>query len=199
MAVHGDILFYRHDQVDLDDALRHQIEKLREQVDKLPEGLFSHKTDSEIATEVANAHSITGLTLDMTSAKANVREAPVEVRDHFERAMVRVPGLIATKSIKFTGDKELWTFRPNPWGMNPPHGEVRGDTITIGLSVPAQQSDQAVKYMDDTLAQIAENIQRQSAQIERHNASIAAHALPWIKARRDRLGQASDLLKKLGG
>jgi hypothetical protein len=69
----------------------------------------------------------------------------------------------------------------------------------IGMTVPAQQADQAAQYIEQTVAQLPDIIARQKALIDQHNASIAAQAMPWIQARRQRLGTASDLLKKLGG
>jgi hypothetical protein len=83
--------------------------------------------------------------------------------------------------------------------MNPPRGEIRGNMLVIGISVPTQQADEGARYIEQTIAQLPEYLQRQEAQIAQHNRSFAQHAMQWIKARRQRLGSASDLLKKLGG
>lgn len=201
MAALGDLLFYRRDQVGLDDVLRHQVGLLREKVDALPDKLFSEKTDEEIAQYIAKKHALEPLSVDFAAAKANVQETQVEVQDQFglNRGPIRVPGLLATKSIPFKGDPELWSLRTNPFNMNPPHGEVRGNMLIIGIAVPAQQTDEAARYIERTIAQIPEYLQRQEAQIAQHNASLAAASMQWIRARRQRLGSASDLLKKLGG
>jgi hypothetical protein len=55
------------------------------------------------------------------------------------------------------------------------------------------------RYINQTIAQIPEYLQRQEVQIAQYNGSLAQHAMQWIKARRQCLGSASDLLKKLGG
>jgi hypothetical protein len=201
MAALGDLLFYRRDQFGLDEALRHQVEVLRGKVDALPDKVFSEKTDEEIAQYLAKEHAIEPLSVDFAAATPNVQETQVEVRAEFgfNRGPMRVPGLVATKLIPFKGDPELWRLRTNPFNMNPPRGEVRGNTLIIGIAVPAQQADEAARYIERTLAQIPEYLQRQEAQIAQHNASLAATSIQWIKARRQRLGSASDLLKKLGG
>ena len=201
MSVLGDLLFYRRDQVGLDDVLRHQIEQLRGRIDALPERYFSERSDDEIAAHVAKQEAIEPLVVDFAAAEASVRELQVEVRDQFgfEREPIRAPGLEATKSIPFKGDTNLWHLRTNPWSMNPPRGEVRGDRLIIGISVPAHQAHEAARYIEDAITQIPEYLQRQEAQIARHNASLAAQAMQWIQLRRQRLGAASDLLKKLGG
>lgn len=201
MAVMGDRLFYRRDQVGLDDALRHKVDLLRSKVDAIPEKFFSEKSDDEIAAHVAKEQAIRPLVVDFDAATPSVQETQVEVHDRFgfDRGPVRIPGLLATKSIPFTGDPELWCLRTNPYTLNPPRGEVRDNKLVIGISVPAQQADEAARYIDETIAQIPEYLQRQEAQITQHNAFLAVHAMQWIKLRRRRLGSASDLLKKLGG
>lgn len=201
MAALGDLLFYRRDQVGLDDVLRQQVELLRGKVDALPDKLFSAKSDEEIAQYLAKEHALEPLSADFAAAEPNVQETQVEVHDQFgfNRGPIRVPGLLATKSIPFKGDPALWRLRTNPFNMNPPHGEVRGNMLIIGIAVPAQQADEAARYIERTIEQIPEYLQRQAAQIAQHNASLAAAAMQWIRARRQRLGSASDLLKKLGG
>jgi hypothetical protein len=201
MPVLGDLLFYRRDQVDLDHILRHQVELLSRKVDALPDKLFSAKSDDEIAAQVAKDAAVEPLQVDFASAVANVREVEVEVHDRFryDRDTVRVPGLEATKAIPFKGDKELWHLKTNPWGMNPPRGDVRRDTVVIGISVPTQESEAAAKYIEETIAMIPEYLQHQKTQIDAHNAGLAGHALQWVKMRRGRLSQASVLLKNLGG
>jgi len=201
MAVLGDLLFYRRDQVDLDDVLRHQVDLLRGRVDELPDKLFAEKTDEEVAGHIAAKYAIEPLKLDLSAAKAHVEEVQVAVHDRwgYERGSVRVAGLRATKSIPFTGAEDLWRLRTNPWNMNPPRGEVRGRNLIIGIEVAAQQADEAAKYIEDTIAQLPEYLQRQAAQIAPYNSGLAGNAMQWIKMRRARLGTASDLLKKLGG
>lgn len=201
MAVLGDLLFYRRDMVGLGDVLRHQIDQLRGKVDALPDKLFREKSDTEIAAHIAGEQAIAPLVADFDAATASVRETEVEVHDQFgfNSGPIRVAGLEATKSIPFTGDPELWRLHPNSWSSNPPRGDVRRDKLVIGMSVPAQQADRAAQYIEQTVTQLPDIIAQQKVLIDQHNASVAAQAMRWIQARRQRLGTASDLLKKLGG
>jgi hypothetical protein len=194
-------LFYRRDQVDLDAVLRHQADQLRSAVDALPDTTFAEKSDADIAAQVATSVAFRPLEVNFEAAVADVREVQVEVHDRFgfERGPIKVAGLRATKTIPFKGNPELWTLRTNPYNMNPPRGEVRGQTLVIGIDVPAQQVDEASRYIEDTLNSIPEYLDRQRAQIEAHNASLANRALPTIQQRRARLSQAADLLRKLQG
>jgi hypothetical protein len=121
MAALGDLLFYRRDQVGLDDVLRRQVELLPGNVDALPDKLFSEKSDQDIAQYLAKEHAVEPLSVDFAAAKPNVQETQVEVHDQFgfNRGPIRAPGLLATKSIPFKGDPALWRLRTNPFNMNP--------------------------------------------------------------------------------
>lgn len=201
MAIVGDLLFFRRDQVALDDVMRHEVAVLRNKVDALPDNLFADKSDEEIAANVAKEHALQPLSIDLAAATPNVEETQVEVEDQFgfRRGPIRVAGLLATKSIPFLGNSNLWHLRPNPYDMNPPRGLVQGNQLVIGISVPAAQADEGARYIANTIARIPQYLQSQGAQISQHNASLSTHAIQWIKARRQRLGSAADLLKKLGG
>lgn len=201
MAVLGDLLFYRGDMVGLGDLLRHHIEQLRTKVDVLPDKLFVENSDDEIAAQIAKAQEITPLVADFAAATAKVQETEVEVSDQFgfRRGPIRVAGLLATKTIPFTGDPALWRLHPNSWSSSPPRGDVRGNNLVIGITVPTQQTDQAAQYIERTIAELPDYLARQKVLLDQHNASLAAQAMPWIKARRQRVSAASDLLKKLGG
>jgi hypothetical protein len=197
MAAHGNLLFFSPDQGDLDSALRDKVNSLRRRVDALPHKTFVEKSDDEIAALVANEAAVQPLEVDFDSAQASVTETQVQTRPGFDAVLV--PGLKATKTVPFKGDRDLWSRRPNPWDMNPPRGDVHHDVLVVGISVPAQQADEAARHIKETLDRIPAYLQWQREQIERHNAGLTAQATQWIKMRRERLNRASDLLKQLGG
>ena len=202
MAVIGDLLFYRRDGVDLDAVIRHHNSRgLQDAVDALPGQTFKHLSDDQIADQMAEKLRIEPLELDVENAVPNVQETQVEVGDDygFGRGRIRVSGLRATKAIPFKGDPDLWSLRTNPYDLNPPRGQVRGQSVAVGMEVAAQQGDTAAQYIDAAIKSIAEYLKRQEAQLKPFNEGLKANALPMIQQRRARLGNASDLLKKLGG
>ena len=133
-----------------------------------------------------------------------MRETIVDVTGRFDYDMgdgrpARVPGLRATKTIPFRGEPQLWRMKTNPWGMNPPRGAVRSQTVTVGIEVPAAESEAARNYIEECVAKIPEYLDRQSAQIDQHNAGLRALVLPLIQQRRARLKEGDELRKKLQG
>ena len=203
MAVIGNLLFFQQRGPDLDDVLRHQSsgDGMRAAVERLPVSAFE-QTDEEIARQVEAEMAVTPLQVDFDGATAHVEETTVDVSREFEYGFSRggrVPSLAVTKTIPFSGDRQLWNLRTNPFDLNPPRGEVRQGEVRIGLIVATAQADRAAAYLDETIGKIKECLKRQEAQIAQHNAGIEQAALQFIRARRSRVDVAADLLKKLGG
>lgn len=200
MAVIGDILFYKGD---LDATLRHRITLLPAAVDKISAQTFNAKSDEEIAALVLKDFSVEPLALYVDQAEAKVEEGQAEVRDHFRYNLpngpMKVPGLKASKWIPFSGDPQLWKLKPNRYTSNPPYGEVRGNSLIIGITVPEAQANEAKQHIDRTLTQIPDYLTAQCAQIEEYNARLPAEIARLIQERRGRFGTAADLLKKLQG
>lgn len=188
--------------MDLNAVIRAKTNGLRNVVDALPDGAFSQQTDEQIAESIAKSERIEPLELDFDAAVPKVEETQLELRGDdygFRQGPVRVPALKATKTIPFKGEPDLWHLRTNPFNINPPHGEVRGHNLIVGMTVRAEQGDQAAQYIEGALKSLPEDLERRRAQLKPYNEGLAAYALQWVKQRRARLGQAADLLKKLGG
>lgn len=200
MAVIGNILFYKGD---LDAGLRHQFTLLPAAVDKVSEQTFNAKSDDEIAELVLKDFRVEPLTLQIDQAEAKVEEGQVEIRDgfryHLPNGPVKVQGLKASKSIPFSGDPQLWKLKPNRYTLNPPYGEVRGNTLVVGITVPEAQANEAKQHIDSTLARIPDYLDAQRAQLEEYNARLPAEIARLVQQRRGRLGTAADLLKNLQG
>jgi len=198
MAQIGDILFYKGD---LDAGLRHQITLLPAAVDKISKQVFSAQSDEEIAELILKDFRVEPLILHTDEAESKVEEDFAEIRDNFRyhlpNGSMKVPGLKASKWIPFSGDPQLWRLKPNRYTLSPPYGEVQGNTLIIGMTVPEAQADEAKQHIDRTLAQIPGYLDAQRSQVEEYNSKLPTEVGRLIQQRRDRLGTAADLLKKL--
>jgi len=197
MAVLGDLLFYDRNGPDLDAYLRHRsTAQVEDVVRQLPEKTFETKTDDEIVADIVSQLSVAPLKLMMESARSEVTEASVEVHDTFSRGAVRVNGVRATKTIPFTGMRELWRMRPNPYDMNPPRASVRSGALELGIEVRAGQDDAVTEHMKSTLASVGEYIGLQVAQIAAFNSALPPVVLRSVSARRARVDAAQALKNK---
>jgi hypothetical protein len=203
MAVIGDVLFYK---LNLDADLRHKADNgLRQVADRVRKDDFANHTDEELVRRVVADASVTPLQVAFDKAKPEVKETKVDVTGRFEYKgfgdrPARVDGFRVTKTIPFKGQPDLWNMKTSTWCSSPPRGEIRlhnPHALIIGTEVPERETDQAEQYIAEAVAKIREYLERQAVQIEQHNASLPALALPLVQQRRARLAKAADLRKKL--
>lgn len=199
MAVVGELLFFRRNGVDLDAVLRHQGDAgVSQVVEGLSEREIRETADDVLVQAVVVKTQIAPLVVNWEEGKAGVTEIMLDTVNMFQER-IRVKGLRATKTFSFSGDPDLWYLRTNPYDMNPPRGEIGGRRLTVGMEVRDHEGDQAAAHIESSVRVIKEWLQRQEAQIATYNATVPARALSLIVQRRTRLGNASDLLKKLQG
>jgi len=185
MAVIGNVLFYK---VDLSDYLRRlATDELWQEVNRLQDGDFAMHPDEKLVEQVVAKASRTPLEVvfDKTTA--------VDVTGRFDHDR----GFRITKAIPFKGDRQLWDMKPNPRGMNPPHGEIRVQELIIGIKVAASEKDQLVQYIDGVVAKLREHLGYQAEQLQQHNDSLPDLALPLVQRRRVHFAEAADIRKRL--
>lgn len=200
MATIGNLLFFTGwNRPSLDDALRHSfVSQAQDEVNKFQPRDFADRTDEEIVDAVAAKLRVEPLALDLGNAQVDVKDTTISVRDHWD-GTVKIAGLRVTKRIPFTGDKELWRLYANSFSTNPPRGEVRQKEVVVGMEVRAEQSDDAVRYIEETITEISEYIENQRQPIAVFNASLPDRLMPMVSARRAHLDKADDIRRKLGG
>lgn len=202
MAVKGELLFYpsgRRDRASLADLLRHQQQQgLVSQVDSLSTSDFQSLSDDELLEKVNGQLQIEPLTLLRDEGDGQVTEQNISVQSPFG-GLVTVKGLKIVQSVPFKGEADLWHLQPSTFDLNPPHGEIRGSNVVVGIDVREGQQEIAIQHIKGTLDNIERNIERQKAQLVAYNESLAGLIRPAIAARRSTLQSASDLSSKLKG
>jgi hypothetical protein len=88
-------------------------------------------------------------------------------------------------------------MKPNPRGMNPPHGEIRAQELVIGKEVPEPEVDQAKQYIDEVVEKLREHLGYQEEQLQQHNDNLPDLALRLVKQRRANITKAAVIQKML--
>ena len=156
MSVIGELLFWSGNGTGagLDDVLRHHGNVgVQQLVDKLSEREFSAKSDEDLVTAIMPEVIVEPLKVDFEKGEPHVTETSVDARSVFGE-QIRMKGLRATKTFPFSGNPDLWKWRTNPFDHNPPRGEVNGRTVTVGMEIPENESDQALAYIEDSTRRI---------------------------------------------
>jgi hypothetical protein len=199
LSIIGEPLFFNRNHADVGDIARHHQSKLKEAVDRVSQSDFDAKSDAEVIAIVAEDMRLHPLEVDFDAAQKRVEETTTNVRDSFsfDEGTVRVPALKATKTIPFKGDGGFWRIMTGTWSTTMPYGEVRGQTLIVGIVVRADRTDEAKQHIDSTIKEIQKYLPQQCAKIDDYNNSLPALIRPLVEARRSRRNQAAELLGKL--
>lgn len=200
MAVIGELLFYSgFRRATLSDALRHNLHtNVSAEVERLSDAVFQQKSDEELVAQIVEGCKANPLVLKLENAQGGAEPRRLDVQDVFG-GRATVNGLRITKAIPFEGDAALFELQPDTFDMNPPRGEVRGNRVIVGMVVRENESENAIRYIEETVADIEKYIGRQAEAIAQHNAAVPGTALAAIQRRRATLGKASEIASRLSG
>ncbi|WP_380782637.1 hypothetical protein [Sphingomonas sp. R86520] len=200
MAVIGELLFWsRADQASLSDVLRHNLEvEVRQKISQLPAARFDREDDEKMVAALVKEMQCEPIELRLEESDAEVTDISVTVRDVFGDDAT-VPGLRVVKVVPFDGERDLFGLRPNSWNPNPPRGEVRSGRLLIGMEVRQSQSEEALRYIEETLASVQTCIASQRPMIDEFNRALVETVRSAVISRRQTLGTASDLAARLRG
>lgn len=172
-------------QGDLGEYLRQQVAAIEPYVSKNVTSSDLERSDVEIAEALLREAKIDPLVIDFDNPSRNVEEARVRVHDMFD-GVVEIDGVRATKAFRFTGESDLFRFRPNRWS-NSPHGVIRNGQVVIGIE--GRNDADAIKgEIDRQESSLREHAENSSAQVAEHNAALEQQLIEAVARRRDRLG-----------
>jgi len=200
VAILGELLFWSgFRRATLSDVLRHNLENnVRAEVEKLRDSEFAAKSDDELVSLMVERCEATPLTLKLEAAKGGAQPIRLDDQDVFGDR-VTVDGFRITKAIPFEGDAALFELQPNQFDMNPPHGEVRGKQVIVGMEVRASAAAEAERYIAEAVAGIQKYIGWQAEAIAQHNAAVPGAAMAAIQRRRATSDTAAEIAKRLSG
>ena len=201
-------LFYEHD---LDGTMRTHLAGIGAKVDAIPQDQFMNARPEDVVEHLVAQMAVDPLVLYEDRAEMEQKETKIDVAAWRDRnpfgdpGPMYVAGVAITVTIPFTGDGQLWTFRPNQWQTVFPRGRVspaRGDGVGhlyIDMAQPADEPPERFKSrLDGELKSIRFHVDAQRKQIEQFNAGLRAAIRPAIDARRARIQKHQGLKDVLG-
>ncbi len=201
-------LFYEHD---LGDTLRARLAGIGAKVDPIPQDQFMNARPEDVVEHLVSELTIDPLVIYKDHAEMEQKETKIDVASWQDRnsfgdpGPIYVPGVAVTVTIPFTGDGQLWTFRPSRWQSVFPRGRVspareRGvGHLYIDMAQPADEPVEHFKSrLDSELQSIRFYLEAQREQIDQFNASLRAAIRSAVDARRARIEKHQGLKDALG-
>jgi hypothetical protein len=188
---------------DLTTSLDGQIKKVREHVNKLAEDYILGASEDDLIAYLKQEHSADPIILGEPFI-AGSGEVDVDVsHDPLRRGPlaghpVLAKGLQVHVKVPFTGDKNLFWFRPNHFTLSPPRGVVTDGFLEFFIRGERLTPENIKRNLDTELAEVRSYLSHIAAQCEAYNASLDSKIREMIKQRKERLLSNRNIVASIG-
>ena len=193
-------LFSRYD---LTFSLDGQIKKVRDHVNKLAEDYLLSASEEDLVAYLIQEHSFEPPVLGEPFI-AESGEIDIDVsHDPLRRGPlaghpVLVKGLQIHVKVPFTGDKNLFWFRPNQFTLSPPRGVVTEGFLEFFIRGERLTPENIKRNLNGELAEIRGYLSHITAQCEAFNGSLDAKIREMVKQRKERLLSNRNVVANIG-
>lgn len=202
-----DLLFYEYD---LDATLRAHLDTVPRKVDSIPQDQFMNASPEEIVEHLVSEMTRDPLVIYEDRAEMEQSETRIDVSGWRDRnpfgdaGPIYVPAVAVTVSIPFTGDGQLWKFRPIQWQTVFPRGRVSPAREGIGylhidMAQPADEPGERFKNrLDSELKSIRFYVDTQRKQLGQFNSNLPTAIRRAVDARSARIKEHQGIKDVLG-
>lgn len=196
----------------LDDYLQTRSADIRGAVESIPRAEFEATGDDVLAARVLAEVRVEPLVLDRDNivmepedVTLDAREVPDRMAHVFRDEDDEFTPLPATRyviGIPFSGDERLWEMSPNTYGGVYARGSIgreRGTRVlNLVFVLPKDSSEELPKRLEEELALIEQNRERQRPAIEAFNYGLRTMIVTAVAGRRREFADHAGLAEKMG-
>ena len=181
----SDLLFYPGD---LSATLRAHREKALAAARKIPANRSLKVPIEDLVEELYDEYRVTPVELDLDAARSSGAKDKEVTVGGWDGQRVDVPGTRVEWRIPFAGDSNLFKLRPSQFTLNPPRGNVRGQTIVLSHEGRAPLDAGKVKSeLDRTLKDVQKYLGSQRTEIEQFNEQLRKDLNSALQQRREKV------------
>ncbi|MFD4627304.1 hypothetical protein [Streptomyces sp. NPDC058475] len=182
---------------DLDSGLRHQLGKIKNAVEAWKEDELLAQPEQDVIDSLTERFRVEAPVLDRGGlTQEPVSEADIPVREFGEQFKVRQT--VVTLVVPFTGERDLFTMRPNQWTTSAPRAIVGSSHLKIHWTGQSVDPAAIKQSLDNQLNEIEKWLGWISAQVNTYNGQAAALIAQEVKARKSRILANRDLEAAIG-
>ena len=180
----------------LDDALRAQGQKMRDEINSLDENQILNTSEEDLCNYFFEKYKVEVLQIDESQIQIDYGDARINVRDYGR--LVSLTGTRVTFYIPFSGDPGLFKLQPSMFSVNPPRAKVRGREIVMIYERTTTEAKQIKNEFESELTRLKNYLQCIERDITPFNSSIRETASQGIKVRREKILRDRDLVENIG-
>ncbi len=195
------LLFYG---VDLRSILTSRETALSKEVGSLSEDRVLNTSPEKLCDYFVEKYVVEPVAIDESGIEVDYGDAQIDISRRFEYAVfdrsrpAYVTGTRITFFVPFSGDPELFKFKPSHYSLNPPRGEVRSNTLVFVYD----RTTRDVPNIGSEFEREKQNVKQYLAwianEVEQFNSTIRQKASQEIAARREKLLQDRGVVENLG-
>src|ERR1035437_907006 len=198
---HSDLLFSDQDSFAVQ---QHQRAALESEIAGIDGNRLLNTNVEDLVTYIVDKYRLDISVLDEANMSVDQQEAKRDVSGdprrmaYYSNRPVHVTGTEVIVEVPFTGDPQMFRIQPSTHSLNPPRGEVRGNTIIFRHWSDTPQTQQVRGEIDRWLTDIKQHLQWQQASFRQFNDGLPGIARLAITNRRDKLLANQNLVAGLG-
>jgi hypothetical protein len=190
---------------DLRDALEGHARGLDAEIEKAPEEHLMQAVEDDWIAALVERYQVEAAELHRdkwwidkpAEIKFDVRGDPGrDIRDPSRPALIN--GFRVVVHVPFTGEADVFKFRPSTFNWNSPTAEVRDDEVRLVIEYPADAPKDVKAVAEEMLNRIEAYLAWARNDAEAFNRDLEQRARGAIQARRARVRQAYDRLQETG-
>lgn len=191
---------------DLSDIFRGHLVGAQKEVDKITKGLFQSNSDEQIVQHIYSKMEISPLEIHPDAGEiTEPLESKIQKRGRFQD-VIYVKGVELEYSLAYSGESDLWKYRPGTYTYNPPNGNFHPDRINDLIGIikikffypDSEFKPENVKTeIDNAVKKISEYLAWSKKDVLLHNNQLLAEIKRLVTQRRDRLGGIQATMEKL--
>ena len=196
-----DLLFYG---TDLRSVLIRREIALSKEVGSLSEDRVLNTSPEKLCDYFVEKYMVETVAIDESGIEVDYGDAQIDVSRRFEYAVfdrsrpAYVTGTRITFFVPFSGNPELFKFKPSYYSLNPPRGEVRSNTLVFVYDRTTKDVPNIGSEFEREKQNVKQYLSWIANEVEQFNSTIEQKARQQIAARREKLLQDRGVVENLG-
>jgi hypothetical protein len=195
---------YLFSTYDLSSVFPAQEKNAKEAVERIDSSAFLNMNEEKLCDDIEQEFRIEVPVLKDENIELDQREAKVDVRNDpmrliFDRSQpFYMTGTEISFFVPFEGDRNLFSFRPNSFSLNPPNAQVDAAQLTFTYTRLDHNGEAVQRDFQRDLTAVQTHLQTQRSQVKQFNDALRSKIRANIVARRDRLLKSQGMAATLG-